>query len=78
MKILLKKVLASPMNNARDPPSKNAPLENAQNALALKFFNYSGRKNRRVHPIIFFKDKNYKNVSRLLASYYACLIATYN
>ena len=54
MKILLKKALASPMNNARDPPSKNAPLENAQNALALKFFNYSGRKNRRVHPIIFF------------------------
>ena len=43
-----------PTNNARDPPSKNAPLENAQNALALKFFNYSGRKNRRVHPIIFF------------------------
>ena len=54
MKILLKKVLVSPMNNARDPPSKNAPLENAQNAVALKFFNYSGRKNRRVHPIIFF------------------------
>ena len=36
IKILLKKVLAGPVNSARDPPSKNAPLGNALPKRALK------------------------------------------
>ena len=36
MKILLKKVLAGPINSAWDPPSKNTPLGNALPKRALK------------------------------------------
>ena len=55
-----KKTLASLVNSIWDPPSKNTPLKNALPKWALKFFNYFGRKNRRVHPIIFFRIKTTK------------------